>query len=846
MSVAGPLSTFGNWRVFQAIVWQPLRAQAGRTFLAIIAITLGVALGYSIHLMNRAATTEMTHATRSLFGQADWVIQSTSQGFDESLFPAIARIPGIAVASPVVEVRVRVLGHTHSLLILGMDPMRAGQLQPALPQSSSQNTEAENEQGGRSSLSFFNSKNVLLNDSAAKTLGLKVGDTLTVQLGIQPVAFAVAGILPGDVYGQDVGLLDIAAAQWRLEKLGKLTRIDIRLAPGADTAAVSKAIRRLLPVDVKLTTPTDEAQQSLQLSRAFRVNITALALVALFTGAFLVYSTQSLAIIRRRREFALLHALGVTAREQRGSVILTGGLLGAIGAMAGVALGIVLARVGLQTMPDSTATQVQVIPWELCGFALLGMAVAIAGSIAPAMAAARIPTSQALKAGNVEQANNRGHAYYALLLWALAIPLLFSPPLFNLPLLGYTAIAFILFGSVLLIPAFTRFSLSLLPNRSSVTYQTAVAQLRGVAHTATTSVATMLVSVSLMVAMSIMGASLRGSVAELLERTYPADIYVQTDAQLASYLNTNTVKAIESIPDIERTAPGRSISLLLDNNPLPVMLLARPTDLDNPGATLELEKEGEGLIPGGAVPIWISVSLANREQLTLQSELHFHLAGQDIVGSVRGIYRAYLPVPSFQMDYQQYAQLTRDDQVNSLGIWLKPNTSAETVISLVRERIGKGSEIDITLPGESREKILKGFDSAFGIVYLLLAVSVLIGLFGIGVNASAQVLARRAEFGMLRHLGFTRGQIGRVLSIEGLCLGTLGVLSGLLVGCVISAVMILVVTPQSFHWTMDLHIPWTILISLALLVPAASALTALWSGRSAMNDDVVRAVKEDW
>lgn len=839
MSVLGQINTLGNWRVLNAIVWQPLRAHAGRTVLATIAIALGVALGYAIHLMNRAATAEMTHATRSLFGQADWVVQSTAQGFNESLYPDIARVPGIAVASPVVEVRVRVLGHPEPLLMLGMDPLRAGQLQPALPQTNK-------EQGGRDNLSFFNSQQVLLNDSAAKTLGLKVGDTLAVQVGIQPVAFEVAGILPSDVYGQDIGLLDIATAQWRLEKLGKLTRIDIRLASGADRDAVSKAIQKLLPTDVKLTTPTEEAQQSLQLSRAFRVNITALALVALFTGAFLVYSTQSLAIIRRRREFALLHALGVTAKEQMASVILTGALLGMIGAIAGVLLGIVLAKVGLQTMPGSIATQVQVIPLELCGFALLGMAVSIAGSVAPALAAARIPTSQALKAGNVEQSNSRGHAYGALVLWALAVPLLFAPPVFNLPLFGYIAIALILFAAVLLIPAFTRFSLSLFPTRSHVPYQTAVTQLRGVAHTATTSVATMLVSVSLMVAMSIMGASLRGSIAELLERSYPADIYVQADAQLASYLDTNSVKSIESIPGIERTAAGRTISLLLAKNSFPVMLMARPIDLSNPGATLELEAEAKHPIPNGTVPIWISVALADREKLTSDNELHFHLAERDIVGSVRGIYRAYLPVPSFQMDYQQYAQLTRDDQVNSLALWMKPNASVETVISMVRERIGKGAEIDITLPGESREKILSGFDSAFGIVYLLLAVSVLIGLFGIGVNASAQVLARRAEFGVLRHLGFTRGQIGAVLCIEGLCLGTLGVLSGLLVGCVISAVMILVVTPQSFHWTMDLHLPWSILFSLAVVVPIASALTALWSGRSAMNDDVVRAVKEDW
>lgn len=839
MKTTGQIIALGSWRLFQATVWQPLRAQASRTLLATIAIALGVALGYSIHLMNRAATTEMTQATRSLFGQADWVVQGTSQGFDESLYPAIARIPGVAVASPVVEVRVRIVGqsaNTKPLLMLGMDILRAGQLQPAAPKA----------QGGRGGLSFFDSQNILLNDSAAKTLGLKAGDTLTVQVGLQPVAFKITGVLPGNIYGQDVGMLDIAAAQWRLEKLGKLTRIDIRLASGADTEAVAQAIKRLLPANAKLTTPTDEVQQSVQLSRAFRVNITALALVALFTGAFLVYSTQSLAIIRRRREFALLHALGVTAKEQMASVIMTGGLLGAIGAIAGVALGIVLAKIGLQTMSGNAVTQIRVIPLELCGFALLGMAVAIAGSIAPALTAARIPTSQALKAGNVEQSNTKGNTYVALALWALAVPLLFAPPLLDLPLLGYTAIALILFGAVLLIPTFTRFSLSLLPIASHVGYQTAVAQLRGVAHTATTSVATMLVSVSLMVAMSIMGASLRGSIAHFLERMFPADIYVQTDEQLASYLDKTTVNAIGSIAGIERTASGRSIPLLLAKNPTPVILLARSIDIKNPGNTLELDAQAQRAIPNGAMPIWVSVALADREHLKPDSELRFHLAGRDIIGSVRGVYRGYHPAATLLMDYRQYHQLTNDDKANSLAIWVKPSASIETVMSLVRERIGNKVEIDISQPGENREKILRGFDSAFGIVYLLLAVSVLIGLFGIGVNASAQVLARRAEFGVLRHLGFTRGQIGTVLCIEGFCLGTLGVLSGLLVGCAISAVMILVVTPQSFHWTMDLHVPWIILISLAVIVPIASALTALWSGRSAMNDDVVRAVKEDW
>jgi putative ABC transport system permease protein len=128
----------------------------------------------------------------------------------------------------------------------------------------------------------------------------------------------------------------------------------------------------------------------------------------------------------------------------------------------------------------------------------------------------------------------------------------------------------------------------------------------------------------------------------------------------------------------------------------------------------------------------------------------------------------------------------------------------------------------------------------------LLAVAVLIGLFGISVSASAQALARRAEFGVLRHLGFTRRQIGSVLAIEGLALGLLGVVGSLVVGGIISLILIFVVGRQSFHWTMDLYLPIATLVSLTIAVPIAAAITALWSGRSAMDDDVVHAVKEDW
>ena len=150
------------------------------------------------------------------------------------------------------------------------------------------------------------------------------------------------------------------------------------------------------------------------------------------------------------------------------------------------------------------------------------------------------------------------------------------------------------------------------------------------------------------------------------------------------------------------------------------------------------------------------------------------------------------------------------------------------------------------MPAEIRNRSLALFDRTFAVTYLLEAVAVLIGLFGISASTSSQVLARRGEFGMLRHIGVTRAEIVRMLGFEGAALGAIGVAAGLVLGGIISVILIFVVNRQSFHWTMDLHVPWLLLASLSAILLIASMATAAFSGRRAMGEDVVRAVKEDW
>jgi putative ABC transport system permease protein len=149
-------------------------------------------------------------------------------------------------------------------------------------------------------------------------------------------------------------------------------------------------------------------------------------------------------------------------------------------------------------------------------------------------------------------------------------------------------------------------------------------------------------------------------------------------------------------------------------------------------------------------------------------------------------------------------------------------------------------------PGEIRRLSLRIFDRSFAVTYAMEAVAVLVGMFGLSSSLGALVLARRREFGMLRHLGLTRGQIGAMLAAEGALLALLGALAGLVVGGAISLVLVYVVNRQSFNWGMELHWPFVFLSSLIFVLIALAAITAYFSGREAMGMGPVRAVREDW
>ena len=212
-----------------------------------------------------------------------------------------------------------------------------------------------------------------------------------------------------------------------------------------------------------------------------------------------------------------------------------------------------------------------------------------------------------------------------------------------------------------------------------------------------------------------------------------------------------------------------------------------------------------------------------------------------------GIWRDYArQAGAIVIDRKLYIEFTGDRLANEAALWLVPGVAAEQIAQALRERLHPADSIVITTTPEIRNESLSVFDRTFAVTYALEIIAVLIGLFSVSVSFSAQVLARRREFGVLRHIGMTRREIGMMLAYEGTLVSALGVGFGLALGWLVSLILVHVINRQSFHWSVDMHIPWLVLAALASTLVAASSITAVWSGRRAMSNNVVSAVREDW
>lgn len=873
--------------------WQELRQHPWRTATALLAIMLGVALGFAVHVINQSALDEFSRAVRSVNGQPDLQLHAMQGGLPLALYPQVAKTQGIATAVPWLETTVLLPTHNPgdtstrsrtksavqgatqgtALRVLGSDALKLAPVAPALMPRLFE---------GGNRIDLFAPDAVFLNAAALQALQLSpeqaINAPLQWLLNGQPQQLRIAGTVAAT--GAPVAMMDIAALQQKLQRFDRIERIDLLLADSTDRSQITAALHALpaWQSQVLIQQPSDDQQRVGEMSRAYRVNLTVLALVALFTGAFLVFSVLALSVAQRAPQFALLAVLGATPHQRMALVLLEALALGVLGSLAGIALGSALAWLALQVLGGDLGggffSGVQpALHWSPVAalvFGLLGIAATLAGAWWPARTAMDLPPAATLK-GMGSTHEKTPHLWPALLLLSASVALAFMPPIAGIPLAAYIAVGLLLLGGMAALPWLLGAVLAMVPAKLSrqPLAMLALERARRMRHATTVAVGGVVASLSLAVALTVMVTSFRGSMTEWLDAVLPAPLYVRAAGGSsrgdAALLPADAAQRISQLPGIERAQAMRSSQLLLSPDRPAISLLIRPLKGDQ---AMQLPwVNGPIASTRSGIPVHISEAVAQlyglkpgdewpllSKAFSLQTLDH---KAQKATFYIASIWRDYVrQFGAVALDWQDYLALTGDAgnaaQVSEVAIWPRPDGA------LTPADLQAAIEQAVTTPGQPaaalefvsstslRERSLRIFDRSFAVTYWLQAVAIGIGLFGIAASFSAQVLARRKEFGLLAHLGLTRRNVLSVVAAEGLAWTTLGAMAGTLLGLGVSVILVHVVNPQSFHWTMELRLPALRLLSLAAAVILAGVITAWLAGRKAASADAVLAVKEDW
>lgn len=872
--------------------WQDLRHHPWRSAAAVAAVMLGVALAFAVHVINASALDEFSQAVRAVNGQPDLELRAMQGPLPEALYERLATDPQAARASPLLELSAVAQAVDAAatpnptrtpLRVLGADALLLPPMAPAL---------MPRPWAGADRFALFAPATVFLNTAALQALGLPTsgpqnsGPPPTVLLitGLQQrVQVQVAGTVAAG--GAPLAVMDIGAAQDLFGRQGALTRIDLQLQPGTDATAWQRTLRAEpgWPANAVFAQPGDAAQRISNLSRAYRVNLTVLALVALFTGAFLVFSVLALSVAQRGPQFALLAVLGATPRQRLLLVLAESAALGLLGSVLGIALGTALAATALQLLGGDLgggyfAGVQPALQWSAPAalvYGALGVAAALAGGWWPARAAQQLPPAQTLKGlGTTASQADRGTLGVVLLAGGALLAL--APPVGGVPLAAYVAIGLLLVGGIALLPwGMARLLAALQPLAARHTLPLlALERARRMRGSAAIAVGGVVASLSLAVALTVMVASFRGSVTQWLDAVLPSPLYVRsalstsgTTGTEAALLPAGFAEAVAQLPGVERVQALRASPVQLSPTLPPLAVLSRPLG-DNPAQSLPLV--GEPLsVPAGRVAVYISEAVVDLYgvrpgmEWPALSESFRPLArdghAQAAIFYIAGVWRDYARQSgAVALDRAAWLRLTGDARTSDLALWPREGTDTAALQAAIRtlaathtgRTAGAGDNgealVEFASSGAIRERSLRIFDRSFAVTYWLQAVAIAIGLFGVAASFSAQVLARRKEFGLLAHLGLTRRQILTVVAGEGAAWTAVGAAAGVLLGLAVSVVLVHVVNPQSFHWTMDLAVPGGRLLGLCAAVVVSGTVTAWLAGRAAAGRDAVMAVKEDW
>lgn len=822
-----------------------------QSILCILGIALGVAMVIAIDLANASASRAFELSTDTVAGKATHQVVGSGAGLDEEVYRRIKVELGIREAAPVVSSYATAIElDEQPLRILGVDIFAEGPFRSYLGQGDEALTEND------LSAFFGSADTMLIGQGLADRYGIGLNGAVTLRVGDALRPMRVVGILqPADEDSRraldTLAIVDISAAQELFDMTGKLSHIDLIADERTEQGrAVLERIRVSLPEGARIVKPESRSQSVESLTDAFRLNLTALSLLALVVGMFLVYNTVTFSVVQRRPVIGTLRCLGVTRREIFTQVLIETAVLGVLGGLFGVILGIVLGRgaVGLvtQTINDLyyvvNVREVAVDPFTLLKGFGLGVAAALVAALPPAYEATSIPPITALKRSNVEQRVRKVLPWVALA-GAAMIALGAALELLSRDLVvNFAGIFLLLVGVALISPLLTIAMMRLLaPLLGRALGVIGRMSARGVVNSISRTaiaIASLMVAVSVIIGLQSMIGSFRATVESWLQSSVTADVYVSSPANPRvgdPTIDPAVIDEFRALPEVADVTVFRQVAVEFRVESAdelgPAALLTIDSDRERPNDTFVWTSRPPDQLwasMAGRDEVQVSEPFANKHGITPQANRLTLLTERgERAFEVVGVYYDYSSdAGAILMRRDRYRDLFDDDKVTSAALYLDSTAAtgtAEFAAGLRRQFAGR--ELVINANRELRENALVIFDRTFAITTALNLLATIVAFIGVLSALMALQIERTRELGMLRANGMTLRQLWRMTLLEtGLMGATAGALS-MPTGFMLALVLVYIINLRSFGWTIRLDLDWTTFAQ-AMLVAVVSALLA--------------------
>jgi putative ABC transport system permease protein len=837
--------------IFYRLIVRPLFREPVRTSLTLLAIALGVAVVLAIDLAGTAAAGSFRSSLETLAGDSDLEIV-TAGGVPENVVGTLETLPYALRVTPRIEDYAVIAESKQTLPLVGLDLVaEAGRGKGSFPLA-----------GGDYTWKYLVAKDSVW---VGESLGRKSGQTIELLINDQVATYIVRGVFPDANGSSSAIVMDISAAQYALRRHGRIDRILVQVPQSPTLDEWQERLRQALPAGMQVRAAGAGTNENRRMLAAFRWNLRLLSYIALIVGAFLIYNTISVSVVRRRAEIGIVRALGAGRALVLAAFVGEAACFGFLGALIALPLGRFMAGGAVHLMGETVEAlyvssrpgAIVLTPVSVLLAALIGVGVAVASAYAPAREASFVPPIEAMAQGRREyttRVQKTRDIWIALALGFAAAAASRAPAIGGKPLFGYFAALLLIGASAFAMPALVD-AIAGLASRAlrrvlGVEAVLASRSLSSSLRRTSVLVGALSTAIAMMTAVGIMVGSFRETVLLWMGDQLPADLYLRPAGGPAAdrhpTISVELTDKIARLPGVAAIDRLREYEISYEGMPaglgsieLNILRSYHNADFLSGRKTKEVLAQ---LRDSNAV--LVSEPFASKHSLRAGNSITLSLGENRVSFRVVDVYYDYSSERgSILMDRNVMLRYLPDPAASNLAIYVAPNARLEDVRAEITGAAA-GRRVLMFTNRDLRGEALRIFDRTFAITYALEAIAVLIAVMGVAGALLALVIDRRRELGLLRFLGAASGQICKLIVIEAGLIGLLANLAGIILGFALSLILIYVINKQSFGWTIRFHWPVAVLLGALTVVYAATVVAGLYPARVAVRLNAVEVVHE--